>query len=183
MGVEAPETCWATHKRQIINMWDCCIWLVNLFEFLINVPERFSAFIFGGNWRGIKFSYYFEVRLLMYIALSFKLKYFVFFIFYKSQVCQTACIFLKILFNWYLYCVDNVFSVSMEFCLIFKCNAYVKDLALMYCFTIFCSLGTKSRGSPYEIYVTWSEQDQSWKSKRTYTDWTGSKTVKFGTHL
>jgi len=32
MGVEEPETCWATHKRQVINLWNCCIWLVNLFE-------------------------------------------------------------------------------------------------------------------------------------------------------
>jgi len=32
MGAEAPETCWATHKRQVINTWNCCIWLVNLFE-------------------------------------------------------------------------------------------------------------------------------------------------------
>jgi hypothetical protein len=27
-----PETCWATHKRQVINLWNCCIWFVNLFE-------------------------------------------------------------------------------------------------------------------------------------------------------
>jgi hypothetical protein len=32
MGVETPEACWATHKRQVINLWNCCIWLVNLFE-------------------------------------------------------------------------------------------------------------------------------------------------------
>ena len=32
MGVEVPETCWATHKRQVINLWNCCIWLVNLFD-------------------------------------------------------------------------------------------------------------------------------------------------------
>jgi len=32
MGVEAAETCWATHKRQVINLWNSCIWLVNLFE-------------------------------------------------------------------------------------------------------------------------------------------------------
>jgi hypothetical protein len=32
MGVEAPETCWTTHKHQVINLWNCCIWLVNLFE-------------------------------------------------------------------------------------------------------------------------------------------------------
>jgi hypothetical protein len=25
---ETPETCWATHKRQIINLWNCCILLV-----------------------------------------------------------------------------------------------------------------------------------------------------------
>ena len=29
---EAPETCWATHKRHVINVWNCCIWLVDLFE-------------------------------------------------------------------------------------------------------------------------------------------------------
>jgi hypothetical protein len=32
MGKKAPETCWATHKRQVINLWICCILLVNLFE-------------------------------------------------------------------------------------------------------------------------------------------------------
>jgi hypothetical protein len=32
MGGEAPETWWATHKRQVINLWNCCIWLVDLFE-------------------------------------------------------------------------------------------------------------------------------------------------------
>ena len=32
MGVEAPETCWATNERQVINLWNCCIWLVNLSE-------------------------------------------------------------------------------------------------------------------------------------------------------
>jgi len=24
MGVETPETCWATNKRQVINLWNCC---------------------------------------------------------------------------------------------------------------------------------------------------------------
>jgi hypothetical protein len=32
MEEEAPETRWATHKRQVINLWNCCILLVNLFE-------------------------------------------------------------------------------------------------------------------------------------------------------
>jgi len=32
MGGEAPETCWATHKRQAMNLWKCCILLVDLFE-------------------------------------------------------------------------------------------------------------------------------------------------------
>jgi len=32
MGGKAPETCWATHKRQVINLWNCCMLLVDLFE-------------------------------------------------------------------------------------------------------------------------------------------------------
>ena len=32
MCEKAPETWWATHKRQVINLWNCCILLVNLFE-------------------------------------------------------------------------------------------------------------------------------------------------------
>jgi hypothetical protein len=35
MGVEVPEACWATNKRQVINLWNCCIWLLNLSEFSI----------------------------------------------------------------------------------------------------------------------------------------------------
>jgi hypothetical protein len=29
MGGMMPKTCWATHKRQVINLWNCCILLVN----------------------------------------------------------------------------------------------------------------------------------------------------------
>jgi len=32
MGVRTPETCWVVHKRQVINLKTCCIWLVDLFE-------------------------------------------------------------------------------------------------------------------------------------------------------
>jgi hypothetical protein len=32
IGVEAPETCWATHKRQVMKWWNCCIVLVDLLE-------------------------------------------------------------------------------------------------------------------------------------------------------
>jgi len=32
MGVRTPETCWAVHKRQVINLRNCCIYLVDLFE-------------------------------------------------------------------------------------------------------------------------------------------------------
>ena len=32
MGVMTPETCWAVRKRQEINLRNCCIWLVDLFE-------------------------------------------------------------------------------------------------------------------------------------------------------
>jgi hypothetical protein len=30
MGVRTPETCWAVHKRQVINLRNCCIQLVDL---------------------------------------------------------------------------------------------------------------------------------------------------------
>jgi hypothetical protein len=32
MGVRTPETCWAVHKRQVINLRNYCIWLDDLFE-------------------------------------------------------------------------------------------------------------------------------------------------------
>ena len=32
MGGEATETCWATDKRQVINLCNCCILLVDLFK-------------------------------------------------------------------------------------------------------------------------------------------------------
>jgi hypothetical protein len=32
LGGKLPESCWAAHKRQVINLWDCFILLVDLFE-------------------------------------------------------------------------------------------------------------------------------------------------------
>jgi len=32
MGARTPETRWAVHKCQVINLRNCCIWLVDLFE-------------------------------------------------------------------------------------------------------------------------------------------------------
>ena len=49
MGGEAPETCWATPKRQVINLGNCCILLVDLFEWIeLNVADLFclSVIIF-----------------------------------------------------------------------------------------------------------------------------------------
>jgi len=34
MGGETPETCSATHKHQVMNLWNCCILLVELLESL-----------------------------------------------------------------------------------------------------------------------------------------------------
>jgi hypothetical protein len=34
MGMRMPETCWAVFKRQVINLINCCIWLVVSFEWL-----------------------------------------------------------------------------------------------------------------------------------------------------
>ena len=31
-GVRTSETCWAVHKRQVINLRSCCIWLVDTVE-------------------------------------------------------------------------------------------------------------------------------------------------------
>jgi hypothetical protein len=46
MGKETPETCWATHKHQVINLWNCCILLVELFESCATtfclVPQHFN---------------------------------------------------------------------------------------------------------------------------------------------
>ena len=39
MDARKPETCWAVHtsKRQVINLRNCCIWLVDLFEKFVNI--------------------------------------------------------------------------------------------------------------------------------------------------
>ena len=35
MGVRMPKTCWAVFKRQAINLRNWCIWLVDLFEYMM----------------------------------------------------------------------------------------------------------------------------------------------------
>ena len=35
IGMRIPEICWAVFKRQIINLRNCCIWLVDSFEYMI----------------------------------------------------------------------------------------------------------------------------------------------------
>ena len=45
MGVRTPETCWAVHtsKRQVINLRNCCIWLVDLLKcVMMNRPANFK---------------------------------------------------------------------------------------------------------------------------------------------
>jgi hypothetical protein len=32
MGGKTPETCWAVHKRQVINLSNVCIYLLDLYE-------------------------------------------------------------------------------------------------------------------------------------------------------
>jgi hypothetical protein len=39
MGGETPETCCATHKRQVINLWNCIL-LVEIFRFVV-LPTPF----------------------------------------------------------------------------------------------------------------------------------------------
>jgi hypothetical protein len=45
MGMRMPETCWVVFKRQVINLRNCCIWLVDSYECmkmhgLANRPAR-----------------------------------------------------------------------------------------------------------------------------------------------
>jgi hypothetical protein len=35
LGMRMPETCWAFFKRQAIKLRDWCIWLVDLFEYMM----------------------------------------------------------------------------------------------------------------------------------------------------
>jgi hypothetical protein len=68
MSGETPETCWATHKRQVINFWNCCILLVELFESMImhglaNVkyltkPGTHYPHV---TWADIKLTFYFQL--------------------------------------------------------------------------------------------------------------------------
>jgi hypothetical protein len=60
MGVRTPGTCWAVNKRQVVNWRDCCIWLVNLFEFLNPHPQ------FSHNFK------YQRCYLYIILPLSFK---------------------------------------------------------------------------------------------------------------
>ena len=36
MGVEAPRNMLSETKHQVISLWNCCIWLVNLFELCVD---------------------------------------------------------------------------------------------------------------------------------------------------
>jgi len=64
MGVEAPEIFWATHKRQVINLWNCCIWLVNLFQ-LYDDARTCQRQICGLS------SYFASFTAIVYLFLSF----------------------------------------------------------------------------------------------------------------
>ena len=70
MGVEAPETCWATHKCQVINLWNCCF-----FKFKwINQPDaaiknRFIACRLNKLWNN-KF-YYKAAYCWYFVRVSF----------------------------------------------------------------------------------------------------------------
>jgi hypothetical protein len=54
MGGKTPETCWATHKRKVKNLWNCCILLVDLFESYDDARtcERQASDFFDECWVG-----------------------------------------------------------------------------------------------------------------------------------
>jgi len=44
MGVRTSEACWTVHKCQVINLRNCCIYLVDLFEFcVLSVVNRLKS--------------------------------------------------------------------------------------------------------------------------------------------
>jgi len=45
MGMRMPETCWAVFKRQVINLRNCCIWLVDSFENVKNDNILYFTYI------------------------------------------------------------------------------------------------------------------------------------------
>jgi hypothetical protein len=63
MGVEAPKTCWATHKRQVINLWNCCIWLFNLFELYDDARTWQRQTSLSPYFSGLRFSFFFSYFL------------------------------------------------------------------------------------------------------------------------
>ena len=72
MGEETPETCWATHKRQVINLWNCCILLVNLFETVWNCLHG-NVILFIYTTQTINFLEHFELTLLAHYFRKFKI--------------------------------------------------------------------------------------------------------------
>jgi hypothetical protein len=61
MGMRMPETCWAVFKRQVINLWSCCILLVDSVESMmmhgfanprfVLLQTRWRSFNSSGFWR------------------------------------------------------------------------------------------------------------------------------------
>jgi hypothetical protein len=47
MDIRMPETCWAVFKRQIINLRNCCIWLVDSFECMMMHGPANPKFMVG----------------------------------------------------------------------------------------------------------------------------------------
>jgi hypothetical protein len=67
MGVETPETCWAVHrsKRQVMNLRNCCICLVDLFETIIIFNTYISTTVTMFTRKGL------NVRLKVYCLSCF----------------------------------------------------------------------------------------------------------------
>ena len=55
MGMRMAETCWTVFKRQAIKLRDWCIWLVDLFEYMmmhgLTNPEVIIRIIWFWRWR------------------------------------------------------------------------------------------------------------------------------------
>ena len=88
MGEETPETCWATHKRQVINLWNCCIWLVDLFALNGDVSPKENNSRFLLSVMCLR-SYRLKTLLICVLTLRLLMSYIYIYIYIYTHIWST----------------------------------------------------------------------------------------------
>jgi hypothetical protein len=65
---QTPETYWATHKRQVINVWNCCIFLVKLFKSYDDARTCEGQIFFISSMRSLVFIFFLKIPVYYYFA-------------------------------------------------------------------------------------------------------------------